>query len=211
MKKSIYLIAIAMGISFASCGDKNSSSAASTSGQETASSEEVMDVTPEDDGQVAEEPEGPSPEELALAEKDAAFNAMTGKLRELCNTTHSPEYFTLDITGNGIPELFVLTGDFEAEKEFKCFAYQNGSLKKILDGDGAHSGFYVGSNYVVQSWGHMGSMECNKLVYSNGKVIRKTMWSYEDEDGGDCPEVREPGANFTSASDLSALLRDFNK
>lgn len=55
----------------------------------------------------------------------------------------SSEYFLYDITGDGIPELWIKVGTCEADTKLLAFTFENGNVSKIYDGDGGHSDYFI--------------------------------------------------------------------
>ncbi len=118
------------------------------------------------------------------------------------------EYFTYDITGNGIPELFVKTGSFEAEYELTIYSFEDGKAKKIYNDGAGHSMYLQGNNYVVKYWAHSGYCHIDKLIYKDGKVkeetiMEETEYGYDEE----YPERPEPYFVLTPSTDKRALRK----
>lgn len=52
-------------------------------------------------------------------------------------------YFLYDITGDGEVELWINSGSCEADKMLKVFTIDNGKARKIYEGDGGHSDYFI--------------------------------------------------------------------
>lgn len=52
-------------------------------------------------------------------------------------------YFLHDITGDGKEELWINIGSCEADKMLKVFTIDNGKARKIYEGDGGHSDYFI--------------------------------------------------------------------
>lgn len=81
-------------------------------------------------------------------------------------------YFLFDITGDGIPELWIKSGSCEADYKLSVYTYNNGIsvIEEGEDGDAGHSGFYKGTNYILKVSGHMGYASWVKITYNSGKL-----------------------------------------
>lgn len=86
------------------------------------------------------------------------------------NLVHS-EYFLHDITGDGQPELWIISGTCEADKELWVYQCTSNSVKKILSEYGGHTEFFLKGN-------HIGSLTCNTgdgyvsaYTYKDGNIL----------------------------------------
>ncbi|MCQ2288759.1 MAG: hypothetical protein MJZ74_06635 [Muribaculaceae bacterium] len=157
------------------------------------------------------EPAGPTEEELEAQraqEKEDAYNALASKLRSM-----SGGYFAHDISGDGIPELFVIDGDMSAIKDVRIYTWYNGNLKEIYNETQYESSYYRGRNCVLSMSAHMESYGISKLTCRNGK-LRDTMidgGEIDSEAGEDYPHPSEPEFDLTPTSSPSALKSAFNR
>lgn len=99
------------------------------------------------------------------------YKPVTDSLVELSNVNGIHlEYFLYDITGDGMPELWIKTGICEADYRLAVYAVANGKSRQILDSDGGHIEFFLKGNTI-------GSATCNSgsgyvTIYNyNGKNI----------------------------------------
>ena len=131
------------------------------------------------------------------------------KMREFARSEwgEDGEYFLFDITGNGVPELW-LSSIFGAGST-EVYTYSHGKLKHIYTGGGGHSGYYRGKGYVIENWAHMGYQGIYKLTYRHGKVSRQTIYESEDEEA-DYREVSEPAFNCINISNETPVRNMFN-
>lgn len=83
------------------------------------------------------------------------------------NLVHS-EYFLHDITGDNQPELWIISGTCEADKELWVYQSTSDSVKKILSDNGGHTDFFLKGQ-------HIGSLTCNT---GSGYV---SAYSYKDD------------------------------
>lgn len=90
----------------------------------------------------AESPSGRFPKE---------FQSVVDSVRELVEKDSSlnAEYFLYDITGDGIPELWVKSGSCEADTKLSVFTNCKGNTKKIYDGGGGHSDYFIFNHQLV--------------------------------------------------------------
>ena len=98
-------------------------------------------------------------------------------------------YFLYDITGDGIPELWVVAGTCEADKELYVYTYQD-RLVKFFERGAFHSSYHIGNNCILEYMTHMGTTSCTKLYLSNQGVKEKVIYS------GDYKDATEPSAGM---------------
>ena len=100
-------------------------------------------------------------------------------------------YFLHDITGDGIPELFVEYGDCEANFNYECYTYVDGDTKKIGVLDGGHTTFFGGKGYILGRGCHMGYEWCSKYTYKHGRLSEsllyeeRPLWKSNDTENED--------------------------
>ena len=97
------------------------------------------------------------------------------------------KYFLFDITGDKIPELWVEATDWSGEFFHILYVYtvSDGQLNLLYKGNGghpAHHTFYMGDNYVILDYSHMGSIARFKYEYKGGKVIEKELFNGSEMD-----------------------------
>ena len=86
-------------------------------------------------------------------------------------------YFVYDITGDGIPELWIKYGTCEADYEIKVCAYDNGcNYKTIWESNAGHCRFYEGNGYILQIYAHMDEAFWTKLTYNDEKIIKTNIY-----------------------------------
>lgn len=114
-------------------------------------------------------------------------------LAKYSNTTeeggygYSSTYFLFDITGDGVPEVWIKSGSCEADYKLSVYTYDNGIsvIQEGEEGDAGHSGFYEGENYILQVSGHMGYATWVKLTYQNGKIKYDVVFEENLNESGD--------------------------
>ena len=105
-------------------------------------------------------------------------------------------YFLFDITGDGIPELWIESGTCEADHALSVYTYDK--KLSILDageeGNASHSGFCRGDDYILQVCGHMGYQAWSKITYSNGTIKSEVIFEEDLNESGkdDYTEPSEP-------------------
>lgn len=97
------------------------------------------------------------------------------------------KYFLFDITGDKIPELWVEATDWSGEFFHILYVYtvSDGQLNLLYKGNGghpAHHTFYMGDNYVILDYSHMGSIARFKYEYKGGKVVEKELFNGSEMD-----------------------------
>ena len=102
-----------------------------------------------------------------MVEIDNAYDKFLEKMPKN-KTTKSTR---IDIDNDGVHELIVAKGDFEAEKEISFYTYKNGKVTDLGTHGFGHSALYKMNNkdYLLQVYGQMGSEEVSKVYIKNGK------------------------------------------
>lgn len=116
----------------------------------------------------------------AKATPEAVKNAYIKQLQTMDNKYDCDRYFIYDISGDNIPELFVVTGNFEMEYALHIFTYSGGKAKNVfksLPGYAGHAGFGGGKNCLECGKYHMGSGAYWKLTL-RGNKIKESRSSY---------------------------------
>lgn len=121
------------------------------------------------------------------------------KMREFARTDEGEngEYFLYDITGNGVPELWMEST--YGYGGMYVYTYSGGNLKLIYTGSGGHASYHRGKGYVVENMAHMGYQKILKLTYHHGKMKEKVLFECEEE----MDEYREPSEPYFSSNSLS--------
>lgn len=99
------------------------------------------------------------------------FNAVVDTLNSAgVNLVHS-EYFLHDITGDGQPELWIISGTCEADKKLWVYQSTSDSVKKILSDNGGHTEFFLKGQYIGSLTCNTGEGYVNAYTYTNGKIL----------------------------------------
>lgn len=118
-------------------------------------------------------------------------------------------YFLFDITGDGIPELWIESGDSEPEHAISVYTY-NKKLA-ILDagekGNAAFSAFYRGTDYILQVNGHWGIFSGTKIRYHDGRLVYENVYSDVSEE--DFEEPTEPAVETYPFDDTEPVITMF--
>ena len=94
------------------------------------------------------------------------------------------EYFLYDITGDGIPELWVKSGTCEADFMLYVYRYDVNGLSLMHSTGAGHSSFYCGDGYVIQMVAHMGAAEWYRLTLNGSGLDEELVYEETDEYGG---------------------------
>lgn len=115
-------------------------------------------------------------------------------------------YFLTDITGDGIPELWVKYGTCEADYMLDVYTYTSSGLKRILRTGAGHTGYYGYRNgkYVIAQMAHMGYEVLSRITYSGGKLHEKTYYESPGE-VEDYTQPKEPHFDYISFRNSSAI------
>lgn len=97
--------------------------------------------------------------------------------------SHS-EYFLYDITGDGVPELWISTGICEADIRLKVYTNDRKKPRLIYDGDGGHSDYFVFNGELVCVMCNTGSGVVITYQYDDGIITEHAVeFSTWNEDG----------------------------
>lgn len=118
-------------------------------------------------------------------------------------------YFLFDIDKNGVPELWLKTGMYEAEYQLRVYTYET-EIQLLYTDDAGHSEFYQGDDYIIKLYAHMGDARWNKLSYDGDKIVSTQIFQ-EDISGTDreYSEPSEKRIELFSYSDKQPILDAF--
>ena len=131
-----------------------------------------------------------------------AYIAQIQKMSQYNNNFRT--YFLNDISGDGIPELFVRTGTCEADAQIHIYAY-NTKLTRLITLDAGHTSFYLGKGYFLTFWAHMGDWKTTKYFMKNGKLMKKVTSSGTLNGNQDYPEPSEIGVYEVDFDNLGPI------
>ena len=113
--------------------------------------------------------------------------------------------FFFDITGDSIPEIWLLTDDCEAEKRLLVYSLSEWG-KELLNTYAGHTSFYAGTNYVIMVEAHMGKAVWYQLKWNGKKIlIRKT---YQESIAGLSDDYRTPSEKWIDPMPPSTVAPD---
>ena len=90
--------------------------------------------------------------------------------------------FFYDITGDGVPELWMVTDDCEALRVVLVYSLSDWDVA-LYRGAAGHSLFYAGKNHVIRQSAHMGNAYWSRLQWRKGRM--ETEMVFEEFTGGD--------------------------
>lgn len=98
------------------------------------------------------------------------------------------DYFLYDITGDGIPEIWITYGESEVAHLLRVCTYDKENKYKILhEGSADHSAFYEGKGYIIKMWATMGEASWTKYTFNGKKIVETTIYEEyvgeEDDEG----------------------------
>lgn len=103
------------------------------------------------------------------------FKAVIDTLNSLGDVHVHSDYFLHDITGDGQPELWVISGTCETDKGLWVYAAAaDGSVKKILSDYGGHTEFFLRGNTIGSLTCNTGSGYASVYTYNGGKIIMES-------------------------------------
>ena len=90
--------------------------------------------------------------------------------------------FFYDITGDGVPELWMVTDDCEALRVVLVYSLSDWDVA-LYRGAAGHSLFFAGKDYVIRQSAHMGNAYWYRLQWRKGRM--ETEMVFEEFTGGD--------------------------
>ena len=139
---------------------------------------------------------------------NAIIDAYIGQLRALRNSdegNNGGDYFLYDITGDGVPEIWMRGGYGYCETNI--YTYTNGSLRNIGMGAGRHATYHRGNGYVIENFCLQGGQKIDKLTYNGSKVVATTI--YEEYPVEDYKGIDEPAFNDIPLTDEGPIRAIF--
>lgn len=108
--------------------------------------------------------------------------------------------FFYDITGDGVPEIWMVTEDCEADRKVLVYSLSDWG-RELYRGSAGHSLFYAGNGYVLRLEAHMGYASWYRLSWDGRKMVTKKV--FEETTGGDYTEPSEKPLDEFFPGDLS--------
>lgn len=142
--------------------------------------------------------------ELEKLLKEQEKNLLAEAYKKKVRTIFNSEYFLYDITGDGVPELWVKHGTCEADYMLNVFTYAHG-IKQIYEESASHSYYCAGKDYILQVWGHQGSAVWAKLTYNGHHIVSHDVFK-EDLDESGREYYTEPREKYIEPYDEDNLL-----
>ena len=117
-------------------------------------------------------------------------------------------YFLFDITGDGLPEIWMNIKEGEDFK-FCVYSCQNGESKLLFKEDlGYNNSFYYGDNYVLMEYAHMGFQVINKFYLSDNKIKKEKIFETEEAESMndvEYKEIKEPSIRTFELTDKKPI------
>lgn len=107
--------------------------------------------------------------------------------------------FFFDITGDGVPEVWMVTDDCEADRMVLVYSLSDWSRELYRDTAG-HSLFYAGNDYVLRQEAHMGYAHWYRLRWDGEKMVSEKV--FDEFTGGDYTTPSEKPINEILPGDL---------
>lgn len=113
------------------------------------------------------------------------FKDVIDTLNSIGNHHVHSDYFLHDIAGNGHPELWIISGSCEADKELWVYHISDGTVTKILSDNGGHTDFFLKGNSIGSLTCNTGSGYVSAYTYKNGEIqvesIEYDGWSENEQ------------------------------
>lgn len=117
-------------------------------------------------------------------------------------------YFLYDITGDGLPEIWMNIKEGEDFK-FCVYSCQHGESKLLFKDElGYNNSFYYGDNYVLMNYAHMGFQVINKFYLSNNVIKKKKIFETEEAESMfdvEYKEIEEPSITTYELTDKNPI------
>lgn len=122
------------------------------------------------------------------------------------------QYFLFDITGDGIPELWLEVTDWEGEYFHLLYVYtiSDGQLELLYKGNAghpSHHAYFMGNDYILLDYSHMGSIARYKYFYNGKKIIQNELFNCNETDANvqGYTELTESGVVTSDITDKELL------
>lgn len=109
----------------------------------------------------------------------SAYIAQVDRYNDRYGDFYPNSYFLYDITGDGMPELWIQAGTCEADYEMHIYTVVNGTAQRIHSTDFSHASCYKGDDYIIIAHCHMGYAWWNKITYDGSKIVDKEVFTQE--------------------------------
>ena len=138
-------------------------------------------------------PESPVGREESEAYPSFCGDVEGGKYLKVCESGISSSgiesFFLFDVTGDRIPEIWLLTDDCEADRLLLVYSLSDGN-KELYRSGATHSGYYLGDGYVLQVSAHMGEAEWFRLRWDGKRIVSRRVYGESTPDQYRVPEER---------------------
>ena len=139
-----------------------------------------------------------------------AYLDFLAKLDSMGEEQGFASYFLFDITGDGIPELWIESGNADPEHAISVYTYTHELA--VLDagekGNAAYSDFYKGTDYILQVSGHWGIFSGTKIRYRNGRLEYEQVFTEEPEEN--IEEFSEPPVESYPFNETEPVITMFD-
>ena len=108
--------------------------------------------------------------------------------------------FFYDITGDGVPELWMVTDDCEALRMVLVYSLSDWGRERYR-GAAGHSLFFAGKDYVIRQSAHMGNAYWHRLQWRGGRMVSEIV--FEEFTGGDYLQPAEDPVEELLPEDLN--------
>lgn len=131
----------------------------------------------------------------------------------ICNNTSMfSEYSIYDMEKDGIPELFLQTGDCEADYEYCVYTVVGDALKQMGKFSGFHSTLfsYQGKG-ILSHIGHMGFESVSLVTFENGKLTPVIKFESDDSydiDSGEYQYYSNMDKYFENSKPIKNIFED---
>ena len=119
-------------------------------------------------------------------------------------------FFLFDITGDKIPEIWLLTDDCEASRLLLVYSVSDGN-KELFRSSATHSSYYLGEGYVLQVSAHMGEAEWFRLRWNGKRIVSQRVYRESTRDQYRVPEEKPAHIllpNGISPDELQKIVLD---
>ncbi len=123
-------------------------------------------------------------------------------------------YFLFDITGDGLPEMFIEKGTCEADREIVAYDASQGTARRLGAFPTWHSGIFRGKDYLIKYGTHSGAYFMSRVTWNGSKFLEKEIYSdnyYEHIDDPDWEpkEPSEPSMKWYNVDNTNPIRKAF--
>lgn len=111
------------------------------------------------------------------------------------------QYSLFDLDNDSVPELFVKTGNCEADYTLTMYGMRQDTLRKMFSTYAGHCDWLKGKGYIIRVEAQSGIFQTSKIALRKGKIKEEPLFFYnffEKHEIIDLPKYEEPDLEFSN-------------